>query len=114
MKAIGITNQRETTVAWRKDNGLPLCNAIVWHDARTKGIVDDIIQKHPNKGQDVIKLECGLPVSTYFSASKVGLYFYYVSIDHGPLSKLFSSAIHTSLCKHEHALLKISDEVDDG
>ena len=80
VKAIGITNQRETTVAWRKDNGLPLCNAIVWHDARTKGIVDDIIQKHPNKGQDVIKHECGLPVSTYFSASKVSTTVQWVGV----------------------------------
>lgn len=68
VKAVGITNQRETTVAWHKTTGLPLFNAIVWHDARTKAIVDEIIK---DKGQEVIKEQCGLPVSTYFSASKV-------------------------------------------
>ena len=43
-------------------------NAIVWHDARTKAIVDEIIENH---GQDYIHEDCGLPISTYFSASKV-------------------------------------------
>ena len=71
VKAIGITNQRETTVAWDKLTGEPLHNAIVWHDARTKLLVDDIIAKHPEKGQEIIKEKCGLPISTYFSASKV-------------------------------------------
>ena len=71
VKAIGITNQRETTVAWHKTSGLPLSNALVWHDARTKGIVDEIVKNSGEKGQNVIRDECGLPVSTYFSASKV-------------------------------------------
>ena len=75
VKAVGITNQRETTVAWDKTTGKPLCNALVWHDARTKQIVDDIIAAHPDLGQDVIKDKCGLPVSTYFSASKVSKTF---------------------------------------
>ena len=79
IKAIGITNQRETTVAWHKGSGQPLCNAIVWHDARTKAIVDDIIRKNA-KGQDVIKQECGLPVSTYFSASKVSTTVQWVGV----------------------------------
>jgi glycerol kinase len=74
VKAIGITNQRETTVAWNKMTGQPLYNAIVWHDARTKQVVDEIIRNNPERGQDVIKDDCGLPVSTYFSASKVNLY----------------------------------------
>ena len=68
IKACGITNQRETTVAWNKKTGEPLHNAIVWHDARTKTIVDEIIKEH---GQEAIKKESGLPISTYFSASKV-------------------------------------------
>ena len=71
VKAIGITNQRETTVAWNNKTGEVLHNAIVWHDARTKQVVDDIIALHPDKGQEVIKDKCGLPISTYFSASKV-------------------------------------------
>ena len=71
IKAIGITNQRETTVAWDKTTGEPLCNAIIWHDARTKALVDDIIKEH---GQECIKNDCGLPISTYFSASKVNTF----------------------------------------
>ena len=72
IKGIGITNQRETTVAWDKNSGEPLCNAIIWHDARTKHLVDDIVKEH---GADVIKQDCGLPISTYFSAAKVSFDF---------------------------------------
>ena len=84
IKAIGITNQRETTVAWNKKTGEPLHNALVWHDARTKQVVDDIIAKYPEKGQEVIKDKCGLPISTYFSASKVRkllLYIFFMWIE---------------------------------
>lgn len=67
---MGITNQRETTVAWDRETGKALHNAIVWFDARTKTIVDQIIQKSEG-GQNVIKERCGLPISTYFSAGKM-------------------------------------------
>ncbi|CAG9816234.1 unnamed protein product [Phaedon cochleariae] len=68
--AIGITNQRETTILWDPTTGKPLYNAIVWMDVRTSSTVDDILEngKHP---QDFLQCLCGLPVSTYFSALKI-------------------------------------------
>ncbi|KAG5888423.1 hypothetical protein JTB14_020198 [Gonioctena quinquepunctata] len=68
--AVGITNQRETTVLWDPTTGKPLCNALVWMDIRTSSTVDDILEhgKHP---QDFLQNVCGLPVSTYFSALKI-------------------------------------------
>ena len=69
IQAIGITNQRETTVAWDKTTGKPLCNAIVWLDTRTAGIVDMLSEGEG--GQNRIREKTGLPVSTYFSAVKV-------------------------------------------
>ena len=70
---MGITNQRETTVAWDKNTGQPLHNAIVWHDTRTKEIVSrlkkNILEVKDKQG--VLKKRSGLPISTYFSATKV-------------------------------------------
>ena len=66
--SIGITNQRETTVAWSKSTGKPFYNAIVWQDTRTQGICDDLLKN--KKFIDLIK-NTGLPVSTYFSLSKI-------------------------------------------
>ena len=66
--AIGITNQRETTVAWDGRNGKPLCNAIVWSDGRTQGVVERLSQKY---GPTFAKERAGLPLSTYFSAVKM-------------------------------------------
>ncbi|XP_017799029.1 PREDICTED: glycerol kinase-like [Habropoda laboriosa] len=68
---IGITNQRETTVAWDATTGEPLYNAIVWSDIRTNSIVDHIIAKFPDQSKNHIKPLCGLPVSPYFSALKI-------------------------------------------
>ena len=69
---VGITNQRETTVAWDKNTGKPLYNAIVWHDSRTKELVHDLKKKELLlKDKDALKKRSGLPISTYFSASKV-------------------------------------------
>ena len=69
---VGITNQRETTVAWDKNTGKPLYNAIVWHDSRTKELVHDLKKKELLlKDKDDLKKRSGLPISTYFSASKV-------------------------------------------
>ena len=62
--AIGITNQRETTVAWNKKTGKPLYNAIVWQDTRTR----DICEKLP---EDLIHEKAGLVVNTYFSGTKM-------------------------------------------
>ena len=70
---VGITNQRETTVAWDKVTGKPLHNAIVWHDNRTKDLVAELKKKEQmvKDNKDRLKKKSGLPLSTYFSASKV-------------------------------------------
>jgi glycerol kinase len=65
---IGITNQRETTVVWDKDTGLPLCNAIVWQDRRTADFCDRL----KKEGNDqMIKEKTGLIVDAYFSGTKI-------------------------------------------
>ncbi|XP_048515166.1 glycerol kinase isoform X1 [Athalia rosae] len=68
---IGVTNQRETTVAWDGTTGEPLYNAIVWSDIRTDSTVDQIIAKFPDQSKNHLKPLCGLPVSPYFSALKI-------------------------------------------
>lgn len=65
---IGITNQRETTVVWDKNTGVPVCNAIVWQCRRTADICKDIEAKGY---ADYIKDTTGLPMDAYFSASKI-------------------------------------------
>jgi glycerol kinase len=66
--AIGITNQRETTVLWDKATGKPIHNAIVWQDTRTAGICAELA-KHG--GQDRYRAKVGLPLATYFSGPKI-------------------------------------------
>jgi len=66
--AVGITNQRETTVVWDKNTGEPVYNAIVWQDTRTDKIVEELGGR---KGQDRYKKKVGLPLATYFSGPKV-------------------------------------------
>lgn len=66
--AIGITNQRETTVVWDPVTGKPWCNAIVWQDTRTSPIVSQLIRDH---GKDGFREKTGLPVATYFSGPKI-------------------------------------------
>lgn len=68
--AVGITNQRETTLLWDRLTGKPLCNALVWMDMRTSSTVDEILQ-NGKKSQNFLQNVCGLPVSTYFSALKI-------------------------------------------
>lgn len=65
--SIGISNQRETVVAWDKDTGLPIYNAIVWQDSRTSDYCKIIDKKY----HDLIKEKTGLCVNAYFSASKI-------------------------------------------
>ena len=69
IKAIGITNQRETTIVWDKTTGKPLHNAIVWLDGRTSHVCSTIIEQHG--GSDAFRDITGLPVSTYFSSYKL-------------------------------------------
>jgi glycerol kinase len=66
--AIGITNQRETTVVWNKQTGLPIYNAIVWQDRRTADFCDTL--KKLGKAQ-IIQEKTGLIIDAYFSASKI-------------------------------------------
>jgi len=68
LKGLGITNQRETTVVWHRKSGKPLNNAIVWCDARN-GV--QVGQLHAKYGQDHLRAKCGLPLATYFSATKL-------------------------------------------
>jgi glycerol kinase len=66
--AVGVTNQRETTVVWNKNTGEPYYNAIVWQDTRTKDICDMLGE---DGGQDRFRPKVGLPLATYFSGPKV-------------------------------------------
>ncbi len=66
--AIGVTNQRETTVVWDRKTGKPYYNAIVWQCTRTKGICDALAE---NGGQDRFRAKTGLPLATYFSGPKI-------------------------------------------
>jgi len=66
--AIGITNQRETTIVWDKDTGEPICPAIVWQCRRTADYVEQLKQEGYDK---VIKEKTGLIVDPYFSATKL-------------------------------------------
>jgi glycerol kinase len=73
LAAVGITNQRETTVLWDKATGKPVCNAIVWQDTRTDRLVRDLGGGEDGKagGQDRFRDLCGLPLATYFSGPKI-------------------------------------------
>ncbi len=66
--ALGITNQRETTVVWDKHTGKPIHNAIVWQDTRTDVIISELSL---SGGQDRFRLKTGLPLATYFSGPKL-------------------------------------------
>ena len=68
IQAVGVTNQRETTVVWNKETGIPVYNAIVWQDTRTSKIVEEL---GGAEGQDKYKARVGLPLATYFSGPKV-------------------------------------------
>jgi glycerol kinase len=66
--AVGVTNQRETTLIWDRRTGKPFYNAIVWQDTRTKGICDQLAE---DGGQDRFRPKVGLPLATYFSGPKI-------------------------------------------
>lgn len=68
LEALGITNQRETTVIWNKKTGKPYCNAIVWQCTRTEEICRQLSEKY---GQDGFREKTGLPVASYFSGPKI-------------------------------------------
>jgi len=66
--ALGITNQRETTVVWDRESGAPVHNAISWQDTRTDHLVAEL---SADGGQDRFRERCGLPATTYFSGPKI-------------------------------------------
>ena len=66
--AVGVTNQRETTVVWDRTNGQPVYNAIVWQDTRTDTIINEFAKQG---GQDRFRAKTGLPIATYFSGPKI-------------------------------------------
>jgi glycerol kinase len=66
--AVGITNQRETTVVWEKSTGRPVYNAIVWQDTRTDAIIGKLARAG---GQNRFRKKTGLPLATYFSGPKI-------------------------------------------
>ncbi len=68
LAAVGITNQRETTVVWNRHTGRPFHNALVWQDTRNAGVVAEMAQ---DGGQDRFRAQVGLPLATYFSGLKI-------------------------------------------
>lgn len=68
IEAIGITNQRETTVVWDKNTGKPIHNAIVWQDKRTSGICDELKEKGLS---EQFSQKTGLVIDSYFSGTKI-------------------------------------------
>lgn len=66
--AVGITNQRETTLVWNRRTGKPYYNAIVWQDTRTDAIINELAN---DGGQDRFRKVTGLPLATYFSGPKI-------------------------------------------
>jgi glycerol kinase len=68
LAAIGITNQRETSIVWDRRTGKPVHNAIVWQDTRVADVVAEFSR---NGGQDRFRRQTGLPLTTYFSGLKI-------------------------------------------
>ena len=68
LAAVGVTNQRETTVVWDRNTGEPVHNAVVWQDTRTDVICNELAA---NGGQDRFRATTGLPIATYFSGPKI-------------------------------------------
>jgi glycerol kinase len=68
LAAVGVTNQRETTVVWDRSTGRPVHNAIVWQDTRTDQICNEL---SADGGQDRFRAKTGLPIATYFSGPKI-------------------------------------------
>ncbi len=68
LAAIGITNQRETTVMWNRKTGKPVANALVWQDTRVAEYVNELATEG---GQDRFRTKTGLPLTTYFSGLKI-------------------------------------------
>src|SRR2546427_2934756 len=81
LAAIGITNQRETTVVWNRKTGKPVANAIVWQDTRVSDAVSEFAR---DGGQDRFRAKTGLPLATYFSGLKLRWILENVPPGHAP------------------------------
>ena len=99
LAALGITNQRETTVLWNRHTGKPIANALVWQDTR---VGDDVSEFSRDGGPDRFRAKTGLPLATYFSALKIRWL-----LDHVPgarqqaeAGELFFGTIDTFLTWH--------------
>src|SRR5207237_10487808 len=66
--ALGIANQRETTVVWNRKSGKPVANALVWQDTRVSDYVSELAR---DGGPDRFRAKTGLPLATYFSGLKI-------------------------------------------
>ncbi|KAL7543211.1 hypothetical protein ACHAXR_012492 [Thalassiosira sp. AJA248-18] len=74
IKAVGITNQRETTVCWNDRTGRLYYNAIVWDDTRTAAVADAVMSENPTTDQpaiDALRSKAGLPISSYSAGTRV-------------------------------------------
>merc|ERR1719361_3382709 len=71
--SVGITNQRDTTVLWDTQTGKAIAPCIVWQDTRTSDIVHAMSDRLGSK--DALRPKCGLPISSYFSATKIKWFF---------------------------------------
>ena len=76
--AIGITNQRETTIVWDRNTGNPVYNAIVWQDRRTAAICDELKERNLT---DYVRAQTGLVIDAYFSGTKVKWILDYISLN---------------------------------
>jgi glycerol kinase len=80
LAAVGITNQRETTLLWDRRTGVPLYNALVWQDTRVDPLVEDFAR---DGGRDRLRAKTGLPLASYFSGLKLRWL-----LDHAPGARL--------------------------
>ncbi|MEL6592750.1 MAG: glycerol kinase GlpK, partial [Bacteroidota bacterium] len=76
--AIGITNQRETTIVWDKESGNPVYNAVVWQDRRTASICDDLTERGLT---DYVRENTGLVIDAYFSGTKIKWILDYIAMN---------------------------------
>ena len=94
LAAIGITNQRETTVVWDRQSGAPVYNALVWQDTRTAEAVAELAR---NGGSDRFRAKTGLPLATYFSALKIRWI-----LDNVPGARARAEARRPAVRQHRH------------
>ena len=102
IEAIGITNQRETTVVWDRETGLPIYNAIVWQCRRTAGEIDRLVQKGLS---EKIRKKTGLIPDAYFSGTKIQWI-----LEHVPGARKKSGGGKAAIRHHRHLAYLESDQ----